>query len=106
VVSHGGEPFPGEPLPPRLGDEELLDRWQSHSEACRSCRGADRNLALAERGGAVAAVLAAVGSAWTGPTLAGLSLLGGSLLAGGLTLRARRWRRDLRSGARVPPRNR
>jgi phenylpropionate dioxygenase-like ring-hydroxylating dioxygenase large terminal subunit len=106
VVSHGGEPFPGETLPPALDDGELLDRWHSHSEDCLSCRGADRNLALAERGGTLAAALAAVGSAWTGPTLAGLSLLGGGVLAGGLALRARGWRRDLRSGKRVPPRNR
>jgi len=106
VVDHGGEPFPGEPLPHRLSDEELLDRWHSHSEDCRSCRGADRSLSLAERGGALTAAVAALGSAWNGATPTGLALLGGGLLAAGLTLRARGWRRDLRSGARVPPRNR
>jgi phenylpropionate dioxygenase-like ring-hydroxylating dioxygenase large terminal subunit len=39
-VGAHGEPFPGVPLPPRLGPEALMERLHSHTEHCRSCAGA------------------------------------------------------------------
>jgi phenylpropionate dioxygenase-like ring-hydroxylating dioxygenase large terminal subunit len=38
------DPFPGEPLPPRLEPEALLDRYHSHTQHCKSCSGALKNL--------------------------------------------------------------
>ncbi|MEB3322452.1 MAG: cell death suppressor protein Lls1, partial [Synechococcaceae cyanobacterium] len=106
VVDHGGLPFPGQPLPGRLDDEALLERWESHGRHCRSCRGADRRLRGLAPGSWALAALAAVASAWWGPGVAGAAAL---LLAAGaaaLALRCGRWREQLRRGQRIPPRNR
>jgi phenylpropionate dioxygenase-like ring-hydroxylating dioxygenase large terminal subunit len=32
------DPFPGQSLPPRLNTEQLMDRYHSHTQHCRSCR--------------------------------------------------------------------
>jgi phenylpropionate dioxygenase-like ring-hydroxylating dioxygenase large terminal subunit len=44
VNQFDADPFPGESLPPRLEPEVLLDRYHSHTQHCKSCSGALRNL--------------------------------------------------------------
>lgn len=44
VVSGAGEPFPAQPLPPRLGRRALVERYESHTRHCRSCSGALRRI--------------------------------------------------------------
>jgi phenylpropionate dioxygenase-like ring-hydroxylating dioxygenase large terminal subunit len=106
VKDLGGEPFPGVPLPPRLADGPLLERWESHGRHCRSCRTADRRLGWLEPLGWGLAGLAAIAAAWWGPSVGGALLL--ALAVGGavVAVQCRRWRRALRVGRRLPPRNR
>jgi phenylpropionate dioxygenase-like ring-hydroxylating dioxygenase large terminal subunit len=106
VVEQGGEPFPGVPLPPGLADGPLLERWESHSRHCRSCRGADRRLGWLQGLGWGAAALLAVLAAWAGATPAGGIQLLAAAVCAAAALQAGRWRRLLRRGRRVPPRNR
>ena len=105
VLEHGGVPFPAQPLPARLSDGPLLDRWQSHSRHCRSCRGADQQLQRLQPLSAGLAALCLVLVAWSGLTVAagiwGLALL----LLVGLRWQCGRWRQQLRFGDRLPPRN-
>jgi phenylpropionate dioxygenase-like ring-hydroxylating dioxygenase large terminal subunit len=102
----GGGPFPQAPLPERLGEQPLLERFESHTRHCRSCRSADRRLALLRPGAVVAAALALVAAAWWGPTLAGAACLALALGAAGGWFQAGRWRQALRAGSPQPPRNR
>jgi len=105
VLEHGGVPFPGQPLPPRLGDGPLLDRWQGHSRHCRSCRGADRQLRRFRGITAVLAVLALVMLAWAGPGLMAIPWAVAVLLLAALRWQIGLWRQQLRFGERLPPRN-
>ena len=105
VLEHGGVPFPGQSLPPRQDDEPLLDRWQSHSHHCRSCRGADQQLKRGHAISSVLALLALVLLAWSGPSLAALVWAVVLLLLVGLRWQIGRWRRQLRKGERRPARN-
>jgi phenylpropionate dioxygenase-like ring-hydroxylating dioxygenase large terminal subunit len=38
------DPFPGQTFPPARSTEQLLDRYHSHTQHCRSCRTAHRNI--------------------------------------------------------------
>jgi Flp pilus assembly protein TadB len=105
VVVHAGEPFPGVPLPPRLGDGPLLERWKSHSQHCRSCRGADRRLGWLEPLGWGLAVLAVITTAWWGPSVGGVLLSALAVGGAAVAVQSRRWRQALRVGRRLPPRN-
>ncbi|QPN63391.1 Rieske 2Fe-2S domain-containing protein [Synechococcus sp. CBW1004] len=106
VNRHGGEPFPGQALPPRLDREALMEREQAHTRHCRSCSGALRRLRLVRRiceavvvaGLALAAVLPAVGA----------RLIALMLVLAAVLLRARclGWIEGLRRGSGLPPRNR
>jgi phenylpropionate dioxygenase-like ring-hydroxylating dioxygenase large terminal subunit len=40
VNQYQADPFPGEPFPPRLSPEALMDRYSSHTQYCSSCRAA------------------------------------------------------------------
>ena len=106
VNRHGGEPFPGQPLPPRLDRRALMDRLNSHTDHCRACSGALtaigrwRPLVAALPWGGLL-LIALAPSPWgvaAGVTLAALALLLGQRLNG--------WDRDLREGEGHPPRNR
>jgi hypothetical protein len=106
VNRHGGEPFPGQPLPPRLDRRALMDRLKSHTDHCRACSGALtaigrwRPLVAALPWGGLL-LIALVPSPWgvaAGVTLAALALLLGQ--------RLKAWDRDLREGEGHPPRNR
>jgi hypothetical protein len=102
----GGGPFPGAPLPERLNELPLLERFDSHTRHCHSCRSADRRLAALRLGSVPAAALALVAAAWWGPTAAGAAAIALALVAAGAWLQAGRWRQALRFGSPLPPRNR
>ena len=102
----GGGPFPGAPLPERLNELPLLERFDSHTRHCHSCRSADRRLAALRGGSVVVAALALVAAAWWGPTAAGAAAIALALGAAGSWLQAGRWRQALRFGSPLPPRNR
>jgi phenylpropionate dioxygenase-like ring-hydroxylating dioxygenase large terminal subunit len=44
VNEYGAEPFPNQPLPPAQTVAALLNRYDSHTQHCRSCRGALKNI--------------------------------------------------------------
>ncbi|MBW4511848.1 MAG: Rieske 2Fe-2S domain-containing protein [Scytonematopsis contorta HA4267-MV1] len=44
VNLYNGDPFPGQVLPPPLSKEKLLDRYNSHTKHCNSCRTALANI--------------------------------------------------------------
>lgn len=106
VNRHGGEPFPGQPLPPRLGLEALMEREQAHTVHCRSCSGALRRLTVLHAGCGLLVVaglaLAALPLAFSG-RLAALLLVAIALL---LRAQCGRWITGLRRGSGLPPRNR
>ena len=103
--SNGGEPFAGELLPERQRNEDLMDRFQSHTKSCRSCSTALKRIRAARPWAwAVLWVAAALvglgqGGLWTavGFTAAALA---------GLTLRqVSRWEKGLVRGDGAAPRN-
>ena len=78
VNRHAGEPFPGQPLPPRLGPSALMERYEAHTRHCRSCSGALASLGRLQWVCAIT-LLAALGLATLLPSLA--AKLGVLLLA-------------------------
>ncbi len=122
IENHGGEPFPGRSLPPRLGGEALMERQQAHTSHCRACSGAQRGLRRLRpwlqlfTGLALVSTAALGGAALAGAPLGGglglaagwLACVGAGLLslAGWLGLaQVQRWELGLSRGAGLPPRN-
>ena len=105
VKSHGGDPFAGQPLPPRQDLEALMDRYHSHTKHCRSCSVALRRIKALRPWlwGAlwVSAVLVGAGQ------LSWLFWLGiGVAVLSGLSLRqSSRWQQGLLAGDGQAPRN-
>jgi phenylpropionate dioxygenase-like ring-hydroxylating dioxygenase large terminal subunit len=101
-----GDPFPGQPLPPRQSEEALMDRWHSHTRHCSACSGALRGIRRWRPLVAALPWLALLGIAWwhtTAALVAGVLLAGASVLLG---RRLDRWERLLQIGDGQPPRNR
>ena len=108
VHEHGGVPFPGEPLPPRLPLVPLLDRFEAHTRHCRSCRTAHRRLRLWRPRVLAAAVVVPLLALLASTQLAAGLLPAAALLGGLLALVARQmglWQRGLEQGSGEPPRN-
>jgi len=106
VIDHGGQPFPGHPLPPRLDQETLMERYHSHTAHCRACSGALVAIRRWRPWLALVPWLALLAVAWW-HTLWALALaLPLALLAwlGGRQLN--RWESLLQQGPGQPPRNR
>jgi phenylpropionate dioxygenase-like ring-hydroxylating dioxygenase large terminal subunit len=108
VDDHGGEPFPGKPLPQRLDRDRLMDRDHAHTRHCRACSTAQRRL----RAGrpwlqlAIAAALLALALFWGQGAWLLRSALGVAAFAAWLALRqCDRWQQALSRGAGAPPRN-
>jgi len=101
-----GLPFPGQPLPPRLRNEPLLERWQAHTRHCKACSGALRRIRQLRPVMLVAIATALLAAAST--TLLPLKLtLVALLIAAGIVLRQlNRWENQLMQGDGQPPRNR
>ena len=106
VNRYGGEPLPGQPLPPRLSGRSLMERFDAHTRHCRSCAGADRRLRQLQPLSWWLAALAALTAAWLGPGLGGAIALLVAVAAALASLRIRRWLGLLRYGSGLPPRNR
>ncbi|MEN9540772.1 MAG: hypothetical protein RLZZ459_863 [Cyanobacteriota bacterium] len=109
VNRYGGEPFPGQPLPARLGQTALMDRLDAHTRHCRSCSGALRRLEALEHLWELLLLTGLAGLAWcgssgaVGPAIAAL-LLTAAALAG--RWRCGSWIAQLQRGSGQPPRNR
>jgi len=106
VQRYGGEPFPGEPLPPRLGLTALIERDESHTRHCRSCSGALQRLRQLRRLCVPTGVAGLAAAAWLG---AGPAALAALLLVGvALALHAQcsSWIDQMQQGSGLPPRNR
>jgi len=109
VRDHGGEPFPGQPLPPRQSLGPLMDRYDSHTRHCRACRTAHSRISrwrpwlLALAGGLplLALALIALGQP--------IGLLAAGAAGAGLALAAERqlarWQQGLERGSGEAPRN-
>jgi len=105
VQSNGGEPFAGQPLPPRQELAALMDRFHSHTRHCRSCSTALRRLQALRPW--------LWGSLWLSAVLVGLGQfgllswlgLGLGLLTGLVTRQCQRWEQGLRAGDGHAPRN-
>lgn len=112
VRDHGGEPFPGQSLPPRQSLDPLMDRYDSHTRHCRHCGAAHRRIRAWRprvRLLAVALPLLALSlSQLLQPQTAGWWLAVGAG-AGALALAAERqlalWQDGLERGSGDPPRN-
>ena len=109
VNRYGGEPFAGQPLPPRLGEAALMDRLEAHTRHCRSCSGALRRLTHVQQLCELLVVAGLAGLAWCGGSGAGGTALVALLLtAAALACRWRcqAWIQQLKRGSGQPPRNR
>ena len=106
VQRYGGEPFPGQPLPPRQNRALLMDRAETHTRHCRSCGGALRRLQWLHRCSGPAIVLTLGGTAWVGATPLGLTLLLLTAALLGLRWRVSGWITQLQHGTGEAPRNR
>jgi phenylpropionate dioxygenase-like ring-hydroxylating dioxygenase large terminal subunit len=113
VTNHGGEPFPGRPLPPRQPLDPLMERFEAHSRHCLPCRTAHgrirtwrpRLLILAALLPLLTLALAAL-PASAAPTWLPLAGLAAGLLALAAERRLATWQRGLERGSGEPPRNR
>lgn len=112
VVNQGGEPFPGQSLPPRQGPAALMDRYEAHTRHCRSCslaHGRIRRWRPWLQAAVVAVPLALLAVVWLGLLAASAALLAAGLgvmvLLGALERRLARWQRGLERGSGEPPRN-
>ena len=109
VNRYGGEPFPGQSLPPRLSRAALMDRLEAHTLHCRSCGTALRRLQRGERIGELLVLAGVAAAAWLGGSHGGPAALAALLLTAaalGLRLQCGRWIQQLQKGSGQPPRNR
>lgn len=111
VTDFEADPFPGEPLPPRLSTEVLLDRYHSHTVHCASCRQALTRIQqlrrLAAGIGAIAWLFLPLLLLLTGTT-ALLTILFASLIpliTGAVWLGLGQLERRFYEGRKIPPRN-
>ncbi len=104
------DPFLGQALPPRLSDDVLLNRYQSHTQHCGSCRQAlariqQIRLSLAVMG-AIALAASPLLASFTTLALWGSGLTAAvPLLAGATWLWLGRIEQQFYQGQRIPQRN-
>jgi phenylpropionate dioxygenase-like ring-hydroxylating dioxygenase large terminal subunit len=105
VNRYGGEPFPGQPLPPLLGRQALMDRYGAHTSHCHACSGALRRIRRLRGWFTPALGLVLLAMLWLHtPGALGLGLA----VAVALVLLERqlgRWENQLLVGDGHPPRN-
>mgnify|MGYP006267775581 FL=1 len=106
VNRYGGEPFPDQPLPPRLEQRALMERHDAHTRHCRSCSGATRRLRQLRPTLIASAALALVLTSWWGPGWAGAAALVWAAASAVGLLQINRWLQQLHQGRGEPPRNR
>ncbi|MEB3291117.1 MAG: Rieske 2Fe-2S domain-containing protein [Leptolyngbya sp.] len=105
------DPFLHQPLPPEQTKAALLDRYQSHTQHCTSCRVALRRIQRIRTGLLIASAATwsliplTVALAGSLPVWGGALLTGFPLVAGSLWLWLGRLERQFSEGRAVPPRN-
>ncbi len=109
--NYQADPFPNQTFTPALSTEQLLDRYHSHTEHCRSCRAAHKNIQMAKSAIAIIALLAwastmifaVLGDGKLSPVLISMGIvIGGSI---GWTI-CNKFQLKLERGERTPARNR
>ena len=111
VNQYNADPFPDQPLPPRLSQETLLDRYHSHTVKCKSCSTALVRIRQIRRGVAVVGTMA-----WAiipllalffdkTATIAAIISTGVALIAGFGWFGLGRLERRFYEGRTIPPRN-
>ena len=100
---HGGGPFSGQPLPPRLDTAALMDRYRSHTVNCRSCSTALRRIQALRPW--------LWGALWGSAALVGISQFSWlgvltALISAVLLRQTARWQQGLLAGDGQAPRNR
>ena len=105
VNRYGGEPFPGQPLPPLLDRRALMDRYGAHTSHCHACGGALRRIRRLRLWFNPVLWLVLLAILWW-QTLGALGL--GLAVGAALVLLERqlsRWESQLLAGDGHPPRN-
>ncbi|MEQ9550378.1 MAG: hypothetical protein RIM23_12245 [Coleofasciculus sp. G3-WIS-01] len=108
---YNADSFPDQPLPPRLSQETLLDRYHSHTIKCKSCSTALAKIRQIRRGVAVVGAIA-----WAiipllalffdkTATISAIFSSGVALIAGIGWFGLGRLERRFYEGRTVPPRN-
>jgi phenylpropionate dioxygenase-like ring-hydroxylating dioxygenase large terminal subunit len=111
VNQYNADPFPDQPLPPRLSQETLLDRYHSHTVKCKSCNTALARIRQIRSGVAVVGTMA-----WAiipllalffdkTATIAAIVSSGVALIAGFGWFGLSRLERRFYEGRTIPPRN-
>jgi hypothetical protein len=111
VSDFNADPFPGQTLSPEWSTDALMDRYNSHTKHCGSCRPALERIKQIRKGALVVSAIA-----WSLIPVAialsdSLSLLTASLLAGVPLLSGALWlwlgtlERKFYQGNPIPPRN-
>lgn len=111
VNQYNADPFPDQPLPPRLSQETLLDRYHSHTVKCKSCNTALARIRQIRSGVAVVGAMA-----WAiipllalffdkTATIAAIVSSGVALIAGFGWFGLSRLERRFYEGRTIPPRN-
>ena len=100
---HGGGPFSGQPLPPRLDTAALMDRYRSHTVNCHSCSTALRRIQALRPW--------LWGALWGSAALVGISQFSWlgvltALISAVLLRQTARWQQGLLAGDGQAPRNR
>jgi phenylpropionate dioxygenase-like ring-hydroxylating dioxygenase large terminal subunit len=106
VVAYQGDPFPGEPLPPRRELAALMDRHDSHTRHCRSCRDALARIRFSRSWLPALPWLALLALVvWPAPAVL-IAVLVVALITALTHRQLGRWEHQLLSGDGHPPRNR
>jgi len=111
VTEFEADPFPGQTLPAEWSTDALLDRYNSHTKHCGSCRPALKRLQQLRQGALVVSAIAwsaipvVIALAGTLPLALGLPLTVVPLLAGGFWLWSGNLAHKFYRGEAIPPRN-
>ncbi|MGB3614405.1 MAG: Rieske 2Fe-2S domain-containing protein [Elainellaceae cyanobacterium] len=109
ITNFQADPFPGQQLSPEISKAELLDRYNSHTKHCGSCRPALANIQTLRRGALILSAMVWSGvplgiSVFGAPTAAAAAALTGvPLAAGALWLWLGNLERKFYQGSDVPP---
>lgn len=111
VSDFNADPFPGQTLPPEWSTDALMDRYNSHTQHCGSCRPALKRIQQIRQGALVVSAIAwsmipvAIALSDSLSLLAASVLTGVPLISGGLWLWLGTLERKFYQGNPIPPRN-
>ena len=100
------EPFPGQSLPDRKTREALLDRYQSHTQHCVSCRTAVQRLKRLKTGAIALAVILTITTAFLSPVGIGKLVAAiGAVMMAAIAWGLHEFTQRFYHGRVIPPRN-